>query len=205
MRGSRNGKPKWISAVLCLLLLCSFIPFGGCEHEAAAKQPEILSGLGSGRFDVRTGDPGTAAVGSIQLYAKGGNELGIRIMADVTIDPEDLGGVAFSLPAGCRLDQVTCTYPEEGDGLDDPPVNIWSTASENEKYTVMIEIGRNRSGNTPSGGGTGTVFIEASRPLPGTPDPLLFGVECGADTKDGNVIMGLAWSEIPVSLSRIGK
>ena len=65
----------------------------------------------------------------------------------------------------------------------------------------MIEIGRSR-GATSGGGGTGTVTIEASYPRESS-DPLsslAFAVECGAEEKDGYVIMGVEYSEIIVEI-----
>ncbi len=154
--------------------------------------------LEAGKFDISAETLGTAAKGTIEFYARDQDTLGIRILADLTIGPEDWGGVAFYLPAGCRLDQVTCTYPEtDGAASSDPPVNVWSTASENDKYTTMVEIGRDRS-RTPSGGGVGTVVIEASRPWDSVTSAgsLTFAVECGAEEKDGYAVMGVSHSEI---------
>ena len=157
---------------------------------------------GTGRFDVSADEYGTAANGTIEVYEVDRETLGIRILADLTIGPEDWGGVAFSLPAGCSLESVTCTYPETGGtAAEDPPVNVWTTANDNEKYTTLIEIGRDRS-RIPSGGGTGAMVIEAVCPRD-SKDPqrtLEFGVECGAEEKNGIVIMGVSWSEIIVDI-----
>ena len=153
-------------------------------------------------FCVTSDRDGTEADGYVEIYVKNENTLGIRIRADLTIGPEDWGGVAFYLPAGCILDSVKCTYPEKnGLPADDPPVNVWTTAAENEKYTTMIEIGRDRS-KTPGGGGVGEVLIEASCPRDSAAPngSLTFGVDCGAEEKDGYVLMGVSHTEITVDV-----
>lgn len=157
---------------------------------------------GSAQFEVKADERKTSAKGTIEVFEKEHGFLGIRIQADLEIGPNDFGGVAFYLPAGCALEDVSCTYPEtDGEAGSDPPVNVWSTASDLEKYTAMIEIGRSR-GATPGGGGTGMVTIEASYPRESS-DPvssLAFAVECGAEEKDGYVIMGVEYSEIIVEI-----
>lgn len=172
---------------------------GDWEHEA---QTELIDSLGYSRFDVKADKYHTTASGTIEIFAKEQGVLGIRILADLTIGPEDWGGVAFYLPAGCGLESVSCTYPEtDGAAAEDPPVNVWTTAAENEEYTTMIEIGRDRS-KKYSGGGTGTVVIEVSCPWDSS-DPihsLTFGVECGAEEKNGYMIMGVEHSEIAVEI-----
>ncbi|MBR5701500.1 MAG: M56 family metallopeptidase, partial [Oscillospiraceae bacterium] len=172
--------------------------------EAATYPGDVIAdhspGLGTGRFDVSADEYGTVAKGTIEVYEKNSETLGVRILADLTIGPEDWGGVAFYLSAGCRLESVSCSYPEkDGAAAEDPPVNVWTTEAENEKYTTMIEIGRDRSRNN-SGGGTGTVVIEASCPWDGSAPirSLAFGIECGAEEKDGYGIMGVEHREIVV-------
>ncbi len=166
---------------------------------------DILGDAGtktSGRFTVSADKCETWASGTIQVFEKEQSLLSVRILAELQIGPEDFGGVAFYLPAGCVLENVSCTYPEIGGAAgSDPPVNVWTTEGENEKYTTAIEIGRSRD-EIPGGGGTGTVIIEASYPRD-SGDPIrsmAFGVECGAEEKDGYVIMGIEHSEIVVEI-----
>ena len=163
---------------------------------------DAIGTLGASQFNISSDEFGTAAKGTIVVYAKSKDTMGVRIMGDLQIGPEDWGGIAFSLPAGCRLESVSCTYPEtDGKAADDSPVNVWTTAAENEEYTTLIEIGRDRSRNI-SGGGTGTVVIEASCPW-NSRDPVrspTFGVDCGAEERDGSVIMGVEYREIVVEI-----
>lgn len=184
------------------LLFAEFELSGGAGETHSGDVPAASSDLGVGRFDVSAETLGTSANGTVEFYARDNDMLGIRILADLTIGPEDWGGVAFYLPAGCRLESVSCTYPEtDGKAADDSLVNVWTTEAENEKYTTMIEIGRDRSRNI-SGGGTGTVVIEASCPW-NSRDPvrsLTFGVDCGAEERDGSVIMGVEYREIVVEI-----
>ena len=181
--------------VLLLLLAC------GCARRPAEPQAEIVPLLGSGSFRVEAETLGTSAQGSVLVCEKGKNVLGIRLAALIRVGPEDWGGVAFALPAGCHLENVLCTYPEEGEG--DPPVVIWSTGSDQEKYTLTVEIARSRE-LEPTGGGTGTVILEASFPYEGQdpPDRLNFAAECGGRVKNGSVCWGEAYGEITVEIRK---
>ena len=188
---------------------------GGFDQFTISAEFDILGGtgktlpggvfddrLGAERFNVWSEEHGTSASGTIEIYGKDRDTLSIRILADLQIGPEDWGGVAFSLPAGCELKQVSCTYPEtDGEPCSDPPVNVWTTASDIEKYTTLIEIGRDRS-QIPSGGGEGKVVIEASYPRENGEEAyaLPFGVECGAEVKNGYVTMGADYCEIIVEI-----
>ncbi len=187
-----------VSALVLLLLLAC-----GCACRPAETQAEIVPLLGSGSFRVEAETLGTSAQGSVLVYEKGKNVLGIRLAALIRVGPEDWGGVAFALPAGCRLENVLCSYPEDGEGS--PPVVIWTTADDEEKYTCTVEIARSRS-QEPTGGGTGTVFIEATFPYAGQdpPERLDFAVECGGGVKNGSVYWGEAYGEIPVELRSRG-
>ena len=199
MNGIHGAKGKSRFALLCLFVLCWTAVSCSCAKKPAA---ETARSMGVGWFEVGADELGTRANGVIEIYEKEQNALGIRILADLRIGPTDYGGVAVFLPAGCRLEGVSCTYPEtDGAAGGDPPVNIWSTASDQEKYAVIIEIGRDRE-KVPGGGGSGTVVIEASYPSNDS-DPvksLTFGVECGAKEKNGSVIMGVGCCEITVEI-----
>ena len=174
----------------------------GCARRASEPQAVVTPLLGSGSFRVEAEELGTRAEGSVLVYEKERGVLGIRLAAQITVGPEDWGGAAFSFPAGCRLENVLCSYPEDGTGAE-PPVNVWTTAGENEKYTIVVEIARSRE-QEPTGGGAGTVVIDVSFPCgkPDPPDRLDFAVECGGRVKNGSVCWGEAYGEITVEIRK---
>ena len=182
----------------CALCLCA------CSRSAPAVSGAASPLSGSGSFRVNAEELETSADGTILIYEKEKDVLGIRIVSSVSVGPEDWGGVAFYLPPGCSLDNVLCTYPGDGEAeAGDDPVVLWTTVSENVKYSTAIEIGRSRS-QISRGGGSGTVVIEASYPC-GSGEKaelsaLRFGIECGGEIRNGNVVWGVDHDEIPVSL-----
>ena len=185
--------------LLSAFVLCWSVLFCGCDRK---EEKEIVRDLGAAWFQVSADELGTAANGVIEVCVKEKNVLGVRILAEVQIGPADFGGVAFSLPNGCRLERVACTWPESNDAPGyDQPVNVLTTAGDSEKYTTVVEIGRRRD-KIPIGGGTGTVVIEASVPWNGSDrtTALSFGADCGAMERNGYVIMGIDHREIIVEL-----
>ena len=197
------NKRKQMLLLLALILACALC-LCACSRSAPAVSLGVSTLCGSGSFRVAAEELETSADGTILVYEKEQDVLGIRIISSVSVGPEDWGGVAFYLPLGCSLDNVLCTYPGNGESeAGDSQVVLWTTASDNEKYTTAIEIGRNRS-QEARGGGSGTVVIEASYPCGPAEktelSSLRFGIECGAEIRNGYVIWGMGHDEIPVSL-----
>lgn len=196
-----------------LLLLGLFLSLLGlslsaCSGGAAKKGEEILKTCGYSPFEVSTDSVGTGAQGTIILYEKDKDLLGIRIVSTVRVAPKDWGGVAFYLPKGSNLEHVLCTYPENGEVQEPDPVAVWKSENSHGDFNLMLEIDRHHD-RKARGGGKGTVVIEATcrNETEGSdgPSSLKFAVDCGASFKKGQSIMGLAHREIFVDIKRTEK
>jgi len=197
-------KRKRCMLLLSVLVLSCALCLCACSPSAPETSGGVSALSGSGSFRVAAEELETSADGAILVYEKERDVLGIRIVSSVSVGPSDWGGVAFYLPLGCSLDNVLCTYPGNGEAdAGDQPVELWTTAGENVRYATAIEIGRSHS-QVSRGGGSGTVVIEASYPCAPAErtelSALRFGIECGAEIRNGNVIWGVEHDEIPVSL-----
>lgn len=191
---------------LCLSLLS--LSLSACSGGAAKKGEEILKTCGYSPFEVSADSVGTDAQGTIILYEKDKDLLGIRIVSTVRVAPKDWGGVAFYLPKGSNLEHVLCTYPENGEVQEHDPVAVWKSENSHGDFNVMLEIDRHHD-RKARGGGKGTVVIEATcrNETEGSDDPssLKFAVDCGASFEKGPSIMGLAHREIVVDIKRTEK
>lgn len=194
--------------LLGLLLSLLSLSLSACSGGAERKGEEILKTCGYSPFEVSTDSVGTSAQGTIILYEKDKDLLGIRIVSTVRVAPKDWGGVAFYLPKGSNLEHVLCTYPENGEVQEPDPVAVWKSENSHGDFNVMLEIDRHHD-RKARGGGKGTVVIEATcrneTESSDGPSSLKFAVDCGASFKKGQSIMGLAHREIVVDIKRTEK
>ena len=191
-----------------LLLSLLSLSLSACSGGAEKKGEEILQTCGYSAFEVSADRVGTSAQGTIILYEKDKDLLGIRIVSTVCVDPKDWGGVAFYLPIGSTLEHVLSTYPENGEVQELDQVAVWKSENSHGDFNVMLEIDRHHD-RKARGGGKGTVVIEATcrNETEGSdgPSSLKFAVDCGASFKKGQSIMGLAHREIFVDIKRTEK
>lgn len=194
--------------LLGLLLSLLSLSLSACSGGAAKKGEEILKTCGYSPFEVSADSVGTGAQGTIILYEKDKDLLGIRIVSTVRVAPKDWGGVAFYMPKGSTLEHVLCTYPENGKVQELDPVAVWKSKNSHGDFNVMLEIDRHHD-RKARGGGKGTVVIEATcrNETEGSdgPSSLKFAVDCGASFEKGQSIMGLAHREIVVDIKRTEK
>ena len=194
--------------LLGLLLSLLSLSLSACSGGAEKKGEQILQTCGYSPFEVSADSLGTSAQGTIILYEKDKDLLGIRIVSTVCVDPKDWGGVAFYLPIGSTLEHVLCTYPENGEVQELDPVTVWKSENSHGDFNLMLEIDRHHD-QKARGGGKGTVVIEAAcrNETEGSdfPASLKFAVDCGASFEKGQSIMGLAHREIVVDIKRTEK
>lgn len=194
--------------LLGLLLSLLSLSLSACSGGAERKGEEILKTCGYSPFEVSTDSVGTGAQGTIIIYEKDKDLLGIRIVSTVRVAPKDWGGVAFYLPKGSNLEHVLCTYPENGEVQEPDPVAVWKSENSHGDFNLMLIIDRHHD-RKARGGGKGTVVIEATcrNETEGSdgPSSLKFAVDCGASFEKGQSIMGLAHREIVVDIKRTEK
>lgn len=190
---------------ICVLLaLCSCFILSGCRCDASKVSPEIIRSCGSATFSISEEDYETAANGTILIYEKEKDVLGVKIILFVNVDARDWGGVAFYLPVGCTLDGIVCSFlPTDTTERRDLPVELLTTESIDNEYCIAIEVGRNRNFQ-PLGGGTSTLIIDASYVCINEKDisALKFAIECGASQKNGNVIWGVEFDDVLVDINK---
>ncbi|MCT4687112.1 hypothetical protein [Vallitalea sp.] len=195
--------------IICLYIMCSFIFFSGCRNGDAdfSNNTNFSQLYGNSDFSVVLDESETSANGSILIYEKEQNILGIKIVALVSIDATDWGGIAFQIPNGCYLDDMLCTYPDDLETINNVDlIDFWVTGNEDVEYGSAIEIGRSRN-QEQSEGGDGTVVIDFSYPYDdiNTINELKFGIECGASYENGNIIWGIGYDEIVVEINPLIK
>ena len=139
-------------------------------------------------------DLNTSAQGTIFIK----DDDSIQIAAFVDIDPEDWGGVAFYIPNGWIIDNISSNYPEQQPSPND--VSIWTTTDG--KRNAMIEVGRNRE-YKQSEGGRGTIIIDL---VPSsntrTDDEHSISVEVGSSEVNGVKTMGTDSIVVPIRLKK---
>lgn len=197
-----NGKMHRL--VCALLLLCHCLVLSGCTQDGPETHAEMTRSCGSSSFWVAAEDLGTTAEGTILVYEKEDDVLGIKAVLSATVGAEDWGGVEFYLPAGCSLDNILYAYPEMDDpGEHDLPVEVWETASDHVEFSSVIEVGRARDLNA-AGGGAAVLVIDASYECEDEDAvrALKFAAGCGAGQEDGYVVWGVEHSEILVEIEQ---
>jgi hypothetical protein len=140
------------------------------------------------------------ASGTVFVEAADDGSCIIRIVSQLEIDPEDWGGVSFSMPGHLTVKQLTSSYPEDGtlDEIAGWPATWISTDTE-QKYKTFVEIGRDR-GHHSTRGGKGSVLIEmVSVPDMPIPDSFPIGISIGGYNKNGYDVMGAEYITIPIT------
>ncbi len=144
----------------------------------------------------------TSAEGTIFVFGEQGIAKRIQIVSAIEIDPDDWGGVAFSIPDYWYISNITSSYPEgASQSIIADSVATWTTTNpEFYGWRAFIEVGRDRSSHVPSGGGRGTVVIDI---VPGKnvdqPEILYIGVEAGSADKGTHKVIGTDHIKVPVS------
>ncbi len=201
---SYKPNSKMHRLVCVLLLLCHCLVLSGCTQDGPETHAEMTRSCGSSRFRVAAENLGTTAEGTILVYEKEEDVLGIKAVLSAAVGAEDYGGVEFYLPVGCSLDDILYAYPEMDEPREsDLPIEVWETASDHVEFCSVIEIGRARDLNA-TGGGTAVLVINASYECEDEDAvrALKFAVGCGASQEDGHVIWGAEHSEILVEIER---
>ncbi|MCL2046263.1 MAG: hypothetical protein FWG88_07740 [Oscillospiraceae bacterium] len=198
----RSAVHRWVTIIT--IAFSVVIIFIGCrssnnnyttDYDHATDYSRLV---GSSSFEIGLSEESSYVQGTILVSQSAIDVYNIKIVAQVSIPIGDWGGVAFFLPDGCYVKDVLCTLPEElvaGNEM----INLLYTGSENDlKYSTVIEIARNRYGE--SSGGEGIIYIEIIIPINNNEqiNELIFGIEVGAKKVGNTVYWGLEHDELIV-------
>ncbi|WP_139192876.1 hypothetical protein [Anaerobacillus arseniciselenatis] len=143
----------------------------------------------------------TSARGTVFLSGEKGEvpELA-QIVVFVEVDPDDWGGVVIHLSDQWNITSITSSFPNDNNNSP----SVWTTAdTPDHGWNKFIEIGRDRTRYSPTGGGKGTVIIELeiNKDTLSTSDVLRMGVAVGSKEKDGVRIANPDSKDIGIPIS----
>ncbi|NWL89445.1 hypothetical protein DMN77_17980 [Paenibacillus sp. 79R4] len=141
----------------------------------------------------------TFAEGTMFVQGSNGSAEQVQIVAQIEVDPNDWGGVAFYIPHDWYISEITSSFPEKSALKPLDYMSRWTTADTDSKWRAWVEIGRDRS-YKPIGGGKGTIVIDVVPDKKMNPSAELFnlGIEVGSAEKDGQKLMGTDSIEVPI-------
>lgn len=148
-------------------------------------------------------DSNTVAKGNVYIQNAQG-QTKATIIAAVVIREDDWGGVSFYVPKGWNISNVLSSYPDESNkGEANNNASIWNTNDSEAEWDSFVEIGRNPERlPSPTGGGTGTVVIEAiSDKDVSTPDKFSLLVSVGSEFRNGNPVVGVEQTTVEIDIN----
>jgi hypothetical protein len=195
-----------IFLVIIIILLMSII--SGCKQDLDNSNQVITNQkiikFKDFRVNSESTELETSIRGTVFLSGKEGVPEHAQIVAMIEVDPKDWGGVGIQLTDKWNISSITSSYPEEK--KDKTPVDytsVWTTAGETEHgWNKRIEIGRDTTLWTPTGGGKGTIVIELDINEKNKSNSEVFSmtVGVGSEEKDGIKSIHPDWKliEIPI-------
>jgi hypothetical protein len=151
----------------------------------------------------------TSVRGTVFLSGEEGIPEHAQIVALIEIDPDDWGGVGIHLSDKWNISSITSSYPEDKrEKIPKDYVSVWTTDEETKHgWNKMIEIGRDSSRWTPTGGGKGVVVIELdiNKETISTSDEFSMTVGVGSKEKDGIRSVHPDWKLIEIPIPQLKK
>lgn len=199
-----------LSVIIIMILIITII--SGCKQDL--DNPEQVTTnekiIQSKDFHVNSDSTEleTSVRGTVFLSGEEGVREHAQIVALVEIDPDDWGGVVFYISDKWHISSITSSYPEDKkEKIPEDYVSVWTTVEETKHgWNKMIEIGRDTSRFTPTGGGKGAVVIELdiNKETISTSDVFSMTVGVGSEEKDGIRSVHPDWKliEIPIPQSK---
>ncbi|MFO8010147.1 MAG: hypothetical protein R6U89_04965 [Dehalococcoidia bacterium] len=147
-------------------------------------------------FCIRSETTGLETIARGTIYVKGDkndrNSTHVEIIAWVEVDPDDWGGVSFSIPWGWQVKSIVSSCTEHNDH-DDPNkyISRWDTADRGSEWHQIVEIGRSHTFNSVAGDCNGSVIIELEA-IPSeskASDLIAILVGVGSDERNGTKIL----------------
>ncbi len=185
-----------------LILITTVI--SGCKQDV--KVPPNNNIIGIKEFHVKSDSTEleTSAKGTVFLSGEEGVPELAKIVAFVEIDPDDWGGISIYLSDQWNISSIISSYPEDRkEKIPEYLPAVWTTGAETEHgWNKFIEIGRDRSRSTTTGGGKGTVMIELeiNKETMDVSDVFRMGVGVGSKEKDGIRIINPDSKDIEITI-----
>jgi hypothetical protein len=144
----------------------------------------------------------TSAKGTVFVTGDEGIPKHVRIVASIVIDPNDWGGVAFSIPDKWYISNIISSYPvNETQSIPEEFVSTWTTAETEVEWRARIEVGKSSS-YKPTGGGSGTIVIDIAPDKNAIHQSETFNIAIavGSDERGSIKIVGPDFIEVPISI-----
>jgi hypothetical protein len=195
-------------SVIIIMILITII-FSGCNQELDS--PDVVTAnekiIQSKDFYVNSDSTElkTSVRGTVFISGDEGVPEHAQIVALIEIDPDDWGGVGIHLSDKWNISSITSSYPKDKrEKIAEDYVSVWTTAEETKHgWNKIIEIGRDTSRYTPTGGGKGTVVIDLDMNKETINPSDVFSMTVGVGSKEKNGIRSIypdyKLIEIPIS------
>lgn len=151
-------------------------------------------------FSVRSDstDLDSSAEGVVFVRAEDGIFEGVRIIARIEVDPDDWGGVGFHIPRNWYISNITNSYHDSAR----EPSDAWPWLNEGGEWSAWIPFGYSENQMVPTGGGTGTVLIDAvpDKAAIDHSETYHFSIYVGSELRGTTRVVGPDTILIPVSI-----
>jgi hypothetical protein len=139
-----------------------------------------------------TAEPGTydsSVQGNVFIYGEQGSAQAGSLVATFNIDQNDPTGIEIAIPEGVHVKSITWSYPDgQAGGVDvwgRPFAEFFQTAGTGGGGVVFIAYSYPSVGESPSGGGSGSIVIDFSFAADDLKNPFL-SVEMDGRDSDGS-------------------
>lgn len=187
-------KAKYILLNLLTLIIITMLIYGCHKNNSLEDRAPVNDDLIQVKtFSVSSDSTqlNTSAKGAI--FVKGTEDVPeqIQIVAQIEVDPDDWGGVAFYIPKKWDIESIESSYPDSDNAKSSGYTSTWITASDEYEWNKYIEIGRSSS-YEPTGGGAGTIVIDlvTNNDEVNQSDKFNIMIAVGSDEKNGAKIFG---------------
>lgn len=127
----------------------------------------------------------------------------VEIVAWIEVDPDDWGGVSFSIPWGWQVTSIASSYTKSSIyGDPNKYISKWDTSDRGSKWRQIVKIGTSHVFSPLAGGGSGSVIIELDA-IPEeseSSDTIAILVGVGSEEKNGTKILQPDWKIVKVPL-----
>lgn len=148
----------------------------------------------------------TSAKGAVFVFSDK-DKLSFQLVADLTVDASDWGGVSIHIPAELRLDKIISDFRSDAPGQEtaaaDDLIAVWTTESSTSQFSTFVEVARVRGIDPVPVGGHGFLILELSPTEaldPSEMDALEFAIGIGAGKQNGVLTVDLKTKRVSVAL-----